>query len=202
MAYDWNTTQELAEATEEVKRELHADERLVWVGRPTRYKLRPQDFFPMLFGLLFVSFAVFWIASAAGLGKGSSGGSVQSSLFPLFGIPFVLVGLCVMLSPLWLARRAKRSIYAISNRRAIILERSGLNGSKSVRSFEGNELAFVDRLERSDGSGDLTFTREPNDSNSSHHPFLRPVGFIGVERVRDVQALLQEIRPPSVPHHS
>ena len=55
-------------------------------------------------------------------------------LFPLFGLPFVMVGVGMLSSPFWLRRRAKRTCYALTDRRAILWE-AGWFGSVEVRSY-------------------------------------------------------------------
>lgn len=66
---------------------------------PSPPLLRLAGLFPLAFGLFFSGFAVFWILGAAGALRGSGGGShqggpgIMSILFPLFGVPFFLVGL-------------------------------------------------------------------------------------------------------------
>ncbi len=51
----------------------------------------------VLFGVLWTGFSVFWMWGASGFGQGDRIGS----LFALFGLPFVLIGLGMLLSPFY-----------------------------------------------------------------------------------------------------
>ena len=51
-----------------------------------------------LFGIPFFGFAVFWTTMAE---EFSSGDDVLTNIFPLFGIPFLVAGACMLLYPAW-----------------------------------------------------------------------------------------------------
>lgn len=91
---------------------LHADEDLLWVGKPyTTRKFRPNPLV-VIFMLFWFGFAVFWTVTAA-----SAGG-----FFALFGIPFLLIG-GYMLYTLFIGQKKQlaETIYAVTDRRALIL---------------------------------------------------------------------------------
>lgn len=112
---------------------LAPGERILWQGRPDA----APDWGLLvdvrsLFGLFFTGFALFWIAMASSMlwGDGGSGGPPLffRLLFPLFGVPFVLVGLGVIFAPLTadLAHR-RGAFYTLTDRAAFIAtERRGL----------------------------------------------------------------------------
>ena len=71
----------------------------MWQGEPAGgLRFRASDIFTSLFGLAFFSFAIFWITMASSMtsrrsfNSFSSGPDLVFQFFPLFGIPFVLVG--------------------------------------------------------------------------------------------------------------
>jgi hypothetical protein len=70
-------------------------------------------------GIPVTAFAIFWMALASQQTKQISG---PGSFFPLFGIPFIVVGLGMLSSPLWRGRKALRTVYALTDQRAIIFE--------------------------------------------------------------------------------
>jgi hypothetical protein len=83
----------IPDAMQIANHEARRGEKVIWADRPgpgARLKTRLAH---GLFGLVFFSFAVFWISEATGDGA--------PVFFSLFGIPFVLVGLGIMLSPVW-----------------------------------------------------------------------------------------------------
>ena len=87
----------------------------------------------VLFGIPFTAFAFFWIAVAGAFRFPGVPGPF--GLFALFGIPFVIVGLGLLMSPFWMYLKARRTAYAITDRRALVIE-PDLWGRIIVRSFE------------------------------------------------------------------
>ncbi len=86
--------------------EIPQGERVKWVGRP-----QPSSGFlwitlPLvLFALFDVGFALFWMAGAAGVFDGVGPMRTERLIFAPFGIPFLLIGVAMLTSPLWLRRR-------------------------------------------------------------------------------------------------
>jgi hypothetical protein len=68
-----------------------------------------------------MAFAAFWIIMASGMTKGVPRSLGPWMLFPLFGIPFLLVGLGVMLGPLWVYLGARKTVYAVTEKRALAI---------------------------------------------------------------------------------
>jgi hypothetical protein len=106
------------------------------------------------------------------------------SLFALFGLPFVLVGLGMMGSPYWLYRKAKSTVYALTNRRVMIITGGA---SKKIQSFAGKDIGIIERTERANGSGDVTFATITTSKNTHR------VGFMGVQDSRRVERLLLDV---------
>src|SRR5688572_9125120 len=118
--------------TLEIEKELSAGERLVWSGQPRDgIRLRPVDAFLIPFSLLWCGFALFWEVMA--LTATSKQAGPIGYVFPLFGIPFVLVGLYLVIGRFMVdARMRARTFYGVTNERIIIV--SGLF-SRQVKSF-------------------------------------------------------------------
>lgn len=184
----------------QVSSELGADETLLWAGQPDRGRMARLGTCPALFGIPFTLFALFWIAAATGIGS-LVGGAARASgapgpfgffgFFGLFGVPFVLVGLGLMLSPLWLTLKATRTAYAVTNRRVILFEGSLWRGT-TVRTVAAGQLADRSRTQNPDGSGDLIFNRLTTvryDSDGDRS--TRRVGFYGIPDVHGVDDLIR-----------
>jgi len=143
-----------------------------------------------LFGIPWTAFAVFWTYGAAG-GFSSAHSHVRGApglffyFFPLWGVPFILVGLGMLSAPYWSWRRARQTCYALTDRRAFILE-PGWMGSVRTSSYEPSALGTMSRSERADGSGDLVFD-EVVAANSNRGARLQRRGFLGVGNVREVE---------------
>ena len=176
-----------------VQSEVADGERLVWVSQAVPRYFTAATIAPMLFAIPWTGFAVFWTVTAFVATRKASGDDAMSGalryLFPLWGVPFILVGLAMLSAPVWMARRLKRTVYALTDRRAVILA-PGWFGSRKVRSFTPEALASMERVERPDGSGDLIFEEYTQRRGSSSHTVRH--GFISVPRVRDVEDLLRK----------
>lgn len=170
--------------------QLDSGERLLWAGKPAPQGAAIGALPMTLFGLLFAGFAAFWIwAAAGGMSRSSGGGfSGPGALFPLFGIPFLLVGLGMIFGPLWAFLGARNTIYAVTDRRAMIVTGSR---TKSVRSFTRDEIGEITRVERPDGTGSLMFASVSRTSSKGHISVSR-VGFEGIPDVRRVEQLIRD----------
>ena len=127
---------------------LDPSERLLWSGQPRGgIRLRAQDAFLIPFSILWCGFAIFWEASVI-----RAGGPF---FFMLWGIPFVCLGLFLVFGRFFLdARSRARTSYGITNERILII--SGLF-SRQTKSLQLRTLTDVSLIERSDGSGTITF---------------------------------------------
>lgn len=152
------------------------EERVLWTGRAGRVGIGFEGIFGGCFGLVFATFALFWIAGAAAIGgvarggfssPGAPGGGALGaglSLFPLFGIPFLVIGLGVMISSVYWGPRKKGSgVYAVTDRRLLFVRTFPKMVVKEI------PLSRNLRIEQSldaDGSGTLAFL----DPVSIHDP--------------------------------
>ncbi|TKW67270.1 MAG: aspartate carbamoyltransferase catalytic subunit [Paracoccus denitrificans] len=91
---------------------LDADEQILWQGQPDqRFRVEFESLREVLPGLLFVTFALFWMVQAA----------QASWFFAMFGLIFVVIGLRQIFQPvLWSAYLRTRSWYTLTDRRAIV----------------------------------------------------------------------------------
>lgn len=180
--------------------ELDSGERLLWAGQPDPGRMARQGGCLVAFGIPWTLFAVFWTVMASGIGGAVSGGFSGRSvgpgaLFGLFGLPFIVIGIGLLTAPLWMARKAQRTVYAVTDKRAIILE-GGFGGSFSVRSLAPPLLADRARNQRADGSGDLVFTRtrqtEWRSTSDGPRSSTSVAGFYAVADVKAVDDLIQD----------
>jgi hypothetical protein len=140
----------------EIDGELETGERLLWSGQPRQgLLLRSGDWFMIPFSLLWGGFAIFWELGV--LGMVAMGGSPQpmSVVMALFGIPFVLVGLYMIVGRFFVDARARaNTYYGVTDHRAIIV--SGLL-SRRVTSLPFRGMLQITINENSDRSGTITF---------------------------------------------
>jgi hypothetical protein len=171
---------------------LQSGEHIVWTGRPAQgLRFSAKDTFLVPFSLLWGGFAVFWETNALTI-AGSASSSV-ANIFPLFGIPFVLIGLYMIGGRFVVDAWARSKMtYALTDRRALILRR--LVGERLITVTLANASQL--RLTRNGSRGDIEFepARSPffNNSWGLWTPALDGAArFIGVEDAVDVFRLAQ-----------
>lgn len=174
-----------------VEAELQPGERITWLGQPIPSRMARSTLPVVLFGIPWTAFALFWTAGAAWGTSQMEGGPGLFSAFPLFGVPFILVGLGMLSSPFWASRKARRSAYVLTDRRALVFA-AGWRGSVTVRSFEPERLMDLRRKQYSDGTGDLVFTQDVR-CDSEGHTRATDVGFLAVRDVSSVEALVRTL---------
>jgi hypothetical protein len=177
-----------------VQGELQRDEQLLWVGQPVPALFARGGCLMMLFGVPFTAFALFWMAiTSVGVFHGGFPGGLFAC-FPLFGLPFVVVGLGLLSSPYWLRQRAKRVCYALTDSRAIVWD-AGWFGGIEVRSYGPDQLTRIRRVEYPDGCGDLVFEEFVTTGRDSHGhstTSTRRYGFMAIPQVHAIEELLRK----------
>lgn len=173
-----------------VDRELQAGEQLVWFGTPNPRNMMLASLGLVLFGIPWTAFALFWTGGAFVATRAANAPFGLDVCFPLFGVPFILVGLGMLSSPFWMRRRGQRTAYLLTDRRAVIIQ-GGLFGSVTTYSFQPERLTSITRLERKDGSGDLVFEEFTTRHGSGHTTTRR--GFIGIANVRAVEEQVNQL---------
>jgi hypothetical protein len=172
--------------------ELASGERVLWSAQPIPGRFARKALPAVLFGIPWTAFALFWTAGAA-WGTSRTEGAGLFRAFPLFGLPFILIGVGMLSSPYWMRRKARRCAYVLTNRRAIVLS-GGWRGSVTVRSFGPERLTDLQRKQNPDGSGDLVFAQDiRRDSEGSR--LATDVGFLAI---RDVKSVEEQVRALSV----
>lgn len=185
-----------AEAARVLEEEMEPGERLVWCGQPGGLSFLGASLPLFLFGLVFCGFSIFWVSMAwsATHSAPKNGGPPGGELFfPLFGVPFVLVGLCMVLSPLGALIRARRTFYGLTDRAAIVM-RGKLLGGRDVTRYDASRLRDMTRSDRWSGRGDLVFERVASGAywgRRNGYPVMQSQGFIGIDDVRDVERLVR-----------
>src|SRR5262249_33566803 len=129
-----------------IAKELAGGERLLGCGQPGQgLRLQAADALLIPFSIMWGGFAMFWESSVFR--------SCAPMFFRLWGVPFVLVGLYVMIGRFFVdARQRASTYYGLTDQRVIII--SGLR-SRQVKSLELRSLSDVSISERST-SGTIT----------------------------------------------
>ena len=149
-------------------RELTDGEELLWSGRPepgSKSIASPGRVF-LILGIVFIvvgiaillgGFIILW--TLEGRERDASVGLfITGGVFLIMGITFAISGLALRSTP-------RNTLYAVTNKRAIIL-RTGRY--LTVDSYGKSEIGQVRRLERPDGTGDLIFSTQRSASGYAY----------------------------------
>jgi hypothetical protein len=207
--YDISTGEPLPpELATRVESELAEGERLVWVGQPLPGLYRRRSIPLVFIGIFFLGFSLLWLALTGGVALVAGGAAGQADpaagvgvggfmgCFALFGLLPLAMGIGMVTSPLWMGSMARKTVYALTDRRAIIFEPQ-LFRTVQVRSYTAAGLGAMSRVERGDGSGDLVFeeytTRGSNNTTSTTRR-----GFLAIANVHQVEGLVRKtlLGPP------
>ncbi len=110
----------------------------------------------------------------------------------LFGLPFWLVAIVLLISPLWQRLRMGSTRYLLTNRRAVVMENSLFRRLRTV-SFPLGENLVLKVESRADGYGDVIFAWERGWQPGIHvYKPVRPVGFIMVPQPERVAQIIAE----------
>lgn len=125
-------------------------EELLWDGAPEPgIHLRKED-------AVLIPFSIFW-TGAVSFWEFSVVSANAPLLFKVWGIPFVLIGLYMLFGRLIVsARRAAHTVYAVTNRRVLIVTRD------RQRAIELNRIPCLEFQKHRSGLGTIFF-----DKNSS-----------------------------------
>jgi hypothetical protein len=131
-----------------IRSQLSSDESVLWSGQPRQgVFLRGADAFMIPFSLLWGGFAIFWEASVIS--------SNAPFFFVLWGIPFVLVGLYLIVGRFFIdAKQRAQMFYAVTNERILII--SGLFSQK-VKSLNLRTLSDLSLSESKSTEGTISF---------------------------------------------
>lgn len=176
---------------EAVERELDAGESILWSGMPRPKYLAGPAAGAFFFAIPWTAFSVFWMAGAADFKVPDFNGG--DDFFPLFGIPFFLIGLGMLSAPLWTYRSQLHTVYVVTDRRAITIDGGR---SRTIRSYPPDKLTDVFRREHRDGTGDVIILRQAwKDSDGDKQ--MQELGFLRIANAKKVEEALKALAEQS-----
>jgi hypothetical protein len=145
-------------AEDELAGALLLGENLLWTGRPPQgFLFRRADALLIPFSLVWGGFAIFWEAGVIAAARNTEDGS--GTFFPVFGIPFVLIGLYLIFGRfIFDSIRRAQMTYGLTTQRVLISESFP---ARRTQSLFLNALPMLDLTEYQDGSGTITFSQPP-----------------------------------------
>lgn len=163
-----------------VENNLMQNEDVLWVGKPIPRLFTGATQGSFLFSLPWLAFIAFWTWGAA----------QGSALFACFSIPFWCVGLGLASSPWWNKRKQGRTVFVITNRRAMELY-PGFFGAQKSHVWPLEPGMVKSCTVRKDGSGDLVLGYEERHGKNGTHSVSQ--GFMSVPEVRRVEQFLYDL---------
>lgn len=187
------------ELEDALNNELQTGEELLWRAQPEPWRMAKTTLPMFLFAIPWTLFALAWETMALGgvlamlfqggeSGLSGIGAAAFALVFPIFGLPFIVIGFGMLGTPWWAYKAAQRTVFAITSRRALIIT---LWWRRSFESYENIDPSHIHRVEDSNGNGDLFFRRETRISGGDET--TKEIGFHGVRQVRRVEEVLRDM---------
>lgn len=181
--------QDLREAQSVFHDILKKGETLIWVGKPKQgFVMKPSDRYLIPFSIFWCGFVFMWEYITWNMSDGFP-------IMPIFGIPFILVGLYLVVGRFFMDNSIrKNTFYALTDKR--ILVRTGV-WNTSVDIYRFDDIQHIQFKEKADGSGTVLLTPSGitlPDAMGKGKAII-PAGtvqFEFIEEVKTVFLLLQE----------
>jgi hypothetical protein len=183
------------EAQQRAQSELQSNESLYWTGTADPVRASVAALPAAIFGIPFAGFALFWVTQAyhatSMMSKSAHNPFVSGfRVFPLFGLPFLFVGLGIILAPLWALLKSGNTVYAVTNQRVLIITGST---NRTVKSLTPVDILGVDHSERPDGSGDIFILTAGITRASNNMTSQLKVALLGVPNVKQVAQQVMQL---------
>jgi hypothetical protein len=169
---------------------LMPGEHVIWYGEPKQgMSFSRNDALMIPFSVMWGGFAIFWETTVI---------STRAPwFFKLWGVPFVLVGLYLIVGRFFIDAWIRRcTAYALTDRRALVIRAAPF---AKVTSLNLGSLSNVELTESSSGRGTIQFGSAPAFGYwrgwSGWTPALDQSAFIGIEDARNVFARVQSLLP-------
>ncbi|NOQ35400.1 MAG: hypothetical protein GQ569_05830 [Methylococcaceae bacterium] len=172
---------------QDIQNELNHREVMKWSGRPKPRAFAASSLIIFLFAIPWTAFSIFWIFAASGFQVPDFDEGFD--FFPLFGLPFLFIGIGMLLSPIFMYSKAKKTVYVITNQRAFQLY---CGKRKKVKSYAPEEIGHIERIEEQDGSGNLYFATEQYATKRGTREVK--VGFLGISDVKMAETRLVTLK--------
>ncbi len=171
---------------EAIARELECDEKVVWSAMPKATYFSEPAAGVFRSGLGVTACSIFLTAISIGI-------MPQFNSLDLFflvgGLGFFSWGIAMMSAPLWAFRRSLKTVYVITDRRAITM----VGGwSTTIRSYPPEKLTRIVRRENQDGTGDVIISRPAwRDPESDQR--MSQLGFLRIPDAESIEATLKRL---------
>lgn len=172
------------DAFEALKEYTNQGEQLIWTGRPVQgLRLRQSDWILIPFSLLWGGFAIGWEIGVIVMGAGW--------FFALFGIPFVLIGLYLIIGRFFHDAWYRSKVYYGMTTEELFIKRP-----KRVENIPFTKINSMDVQEEKNGRGSLSFQMGVAAKNNQKSPTLPAASYIldGVYNVTEPYHIIRNYK--------
>lgn len=162
---------------------LVSGEKLIWVSRPDpTFSMSSNIVKAIVWGIPWTIFFSWWTLSWVDFQfpKFES----LSELTSLIGLPFLVMGLGMLASPYLIYSKHCKTIFVITNKRALLIIR---NRNAEQTSFYFSKMEGISTKIKSDGSGSIYMGSENKGDSRT------PIGFVGLEDVNEALSVLEPL---------
>ncbi|MBV1693875.1 MAG: hypothetical protein KGP27_05375 [Hyphomicrobiales bacterium] len=168
-------------------------ERILWRGVPDPASAYRAALPALLFAIPWTAFCIVWevlaMNEAFRLVSRGRGLEFTTWIMPLWGIPFLLIGLAMFSAPWYAARRARKTVLLLTDERlAAVYETRGRIVTRFTPFFE---ITTVEVTERSDGLGHIKLVRGKG-RDSDGDAVERAETYEHVRDVRRLETMLRD----------
>lgn len=178
-----NGTEVPSDLMDALHHELAPSEVILWADQPDRLRLMKATWGQAGMGLFLAAFGLSIFKQ-----RFQERGNISGFEILFMGV-FLFIAGSALLSPFKAWRKGLRTVYAVSNERALVLV---LGRQRIVESFSGEVCASFERREDANSNGDIVFERQAV-RGPKGRTLYQDRGFLSVKNVRAVSALLAEV---------
>jgi hypothetical protein len=174
------------ELRRKIDNELQPGELIRWVEQPIPRFFTASSIGSVLLGIPWTSLPIFQMWVMLGFGSPDRLIVDLNLLFALFfDVLFALSGFAMLYSPIWEWQVAKKTVYLVTDKRAISIQ-----GGRStiIKSYFPDRLKDLYQKERADGTGDVIIKIQRWNGSDGDE-----VVFLGVRSPREVENILRQL---------
>jgi len=177
-----------------IQNHLLPGEEMLWDGQPKlNGRFRANSAGISVFGIIWLSFSLFWTIGAFAATRASGALGIISLLFPLFGLPFITIGVfMVFFAPAKQRTKNQSTYYYVTDKRIII--NISTQKSPSFSSIFYGDIQGAQIIQNRDNTGNIVFTPMifGGQSYSGNTSAVPSVGncFYRIESAHDVHQLI------------
>ncbi|QDU64800.1 hypothetical protein Pan216_56930 [Planctomycetes bacterium Pan216] len=175
------------ELQENLRKHLEPGENVVWAQQPQVAFVSLTTMAPFFFGVVWMGITLFWFSHLSH--NFFNQGPERISIVPVLGFGFLAIGVAFLFSPIWIYHRLQKTLYLITDRRALILRGTWPGAAKS---YPPDRFQHIYAKQHRDGMGKVVFAkREWHDSNGQRR--TEEIGFFNISEPREAEQLLKTL---------